>query len=104
MKIHSNIKKLIAVVVLATVGVLLYANIIGVMHLFVLFCFYGVYLISQKKRNVRFSGFILSLVGSLIWVCYGIYINDSNVIFQFIGYSWLNVIGIRNNLADGLDS
>jgi hypothetical protein len=77
-------------------------GVITPMKLFVLYCFLGVYLIASNKRNVRFAGFFLSLLGSLSWCIYGWYINDTNVIFQFVGYSILNVVGLKNNMKDDL--
>jgi hypothetical protein len=90
----------IGVIGLLIVIGLLWLGIIGWMNLFVLFCFFGVGLIASSKRNVRFSGFLLSLIGSTVWCIYGVYIGDANVVFQFVGYSVLNIVGIKNNLKD----
>lgn len=65
----------------------------------VLLCFVGVYFIASAHRNVRLIGFILSTVGSISWCFYGLYINDYNIVFQFIGYTLINLVGIKNNLT-----
>lgn len=60
----------------------------------ILLSFVGTLMIALATDKMAFIGFIICIITSIAWVLKGVALQDLDIIFQFLGYTVVNIIGI----------